>query len=55
VRIKVEASFTNAFNHLNLNTPNLAIDSTNPGLITSATGANLGGSRTGQVGAKIEF
>jgi hypothetical protein len=55
VRIKVEASFTNAFNHLNLNTPNLAIDSTNPGLITSATGANFGGSRTGQVGAKIEF
>lgn len=55
VRIKVEASFTNAFNHLNLNTPNLGIDSANPGIITAATSANFGGSRTGQVGARIEF
>jgi len=55
VRVKVEASFTNALNHLNLGNPQLAIDNSNAGAITSATGANFGGSRTGQVGARIEF
>jgi hypothetical protein len=55
VKIKVEGSFTNVLNHLNLAIPNLAIDSSSAGLITSAQQANFGGNRTGQVGARIEF
>jgi len=55
VRIKVEASFTNALNHVNLNNPVLAIDNPSVGTITSARGSDFGGSRTGQVGARIEF
>ena len=55
IRIKVEGSFTNVLNHLNLANPNLAIDSNSAGVITSAQRANFGGNRTGQVGARIEF
>jgi Carboxypeptidase regulatory-like domain len=55
VRIKVEGSFTNALNHVNLANPVLAIDSTSVGQITSARPADFGGSRTGQIGARIEF
>jgi hypothetical protein len=58
VRIKVEGSFTNVLNHLNLADPSsaaLAIDGTDPGLITAARGSGFGGNRTGQVGARIEF
>jgi hypothetical protein len=36
VRIKIEGSFTNVLNHLNLASPNLAIDSNSAGVITSA-------------------
>jgi hypothetical protein len=55
VRIKVEGSFTNVLNHLNLANPVLAIDSSSVGVITSARPADFGGARTGQVGARIEF
>jgi hypothetical protein len=55
VRIKVEGSFTNALNHLNLANPVLAIDSSSVGEITSARPADFGGARTGQAGARIEF
>ena len=55
VKIKVEGSFTNVLNHLNLANPVLAIDSTSVGQITSARPADFGGNRTGQVGARIEF
>lgn len=55
VRIKVEGSFTNVLNHLNLANPVLAIDSSSVGQITSARPADFGGNRTGQVGARVEF
>jgi hypothetical protein len=55
VNIKIEASFTNVLNHVNLANPVLAIDSTSVGQITSARGSDFGGSRTGQVGARIDF
>jgi Carboxypeptidase regulatory-like domain/TonB-dependent Receptor Plug Domain len=55
VRIKVEGSFTNALNHLNLANPVLGIDSSSVGEITSARPSDFGGARTGQAGARIEF
>jgi hypothetical protein len=55
VRIKVEGSFTNVLNHVNLANPVMAIDNPSVGQITSARPADFGGSRTGQVGARIEF
>lgn len=55
VSIKVEGSFTNVLNHVNLANPVLAIDSSSVGQITTARGADFGGSRTGQVGARIDF
>jgi outer membrane receptor protein involved in Fe transport len=55
MRIKIEGSFTNALNHTNLAAPVLAIDSGSVGQITAAQGADFGGYRTGQVGARIEF
>jgi hypothetical protein len=55
VHIKIEGSFTNVLNHVNLANPVLAIDNTSVGQITSARPADFGGSRTGQVGARIEF
>jgi hypothetical protein len=55
VRIRIQASFTNALNHLNLANPVLAIDSSSVGQITSARPADFGGNRTGQIGARIEF
>jgi hypothetical protein len=55
VRIKLEGSFTNVLNYLNLANPVLAIDNPSVGQITSARPADFGGNRTGQVGAHIEF
>jgi hypothetical protein len=55
VRIKIEGSFTNVLNHLNLANPDLAIDSSSVGVITSARPADFGGNRTGQVGARVQF
>jgi hypothetical protein len=55
VKIKLEGSFTNVLNHLNLANPVMAIDSQSVGQITTAQGADFGGARTGQVGARIEF
>jgi len=55
VRIKLEGSFTNVLNHLNLANPVLAIDSSSVGEITSARPSDFGGNRTGQVGARISF
>jgi hypothetical protein len=55
INIKIEASFTNVLNHLNLSTPVLAIDNPSVGQITSAQAADFGGNRTGQVGARINF
>jgi hypothetical protein len=55
VKIRIQGSFTNVLNHLNLANPVMAIDSSSVGQITSARPADFGGNRTGQVGARIEF
>jgi len=54
-KIKVEGSFTNILNHVNLADPVAAIDNTSFGQITSARGSDFGGYRTGQISARIEF
>jgi hypothetical protein len=55
VRIKIEGSFMNVLNHTNLADPVLAIDGNSVGQITAAQGADFGGYRTGQIGARVEF
>lgn len=55
VKVKVEGTFTNVLNHVNLADPNLSIDSSSFGKITAARDYDFGGSRTGQVSARIEF
>jgi len=55
LKIKVEGSFTNILNHVNLADPVAAIDNNSFGQITSARGSDFGGYRTGQVSARIEF
>jgi hypothetical protein len=55
LKIKIEGSFTNLFNHVNLADPVLAIDNSSYGQITSARGSDFGGYRTGQISARIEF
>ena len=54
-KFKVEGSFTNVLNHVNLADPQLAIDSASFGQITSARGSDFGGYRTGQVSGRLEF
>jgi hypothetical protein len=55
IKMRIEGSFTNAFNHTNLGDPSLNIASSSAGVITSARDADFGGARTGQVGARIDF
>ncbi len=55
ISMKIEGSFTNVLNHVNLANPILSIDNSSVGQITSARGSDFGGSRTGQVGARIDF
>lgn len=56
VRIRLEGSFTNVLNHVNLNDPaTMNIASKSFGQITSARGSDFGGNRVGQIGARIEF
>jgi Carboxypeptidase regulatory-like domain/TonB dependent receptor len=55
VKFKIEASFTNVLNHLNLGDPINAIDNPSFGQITSARASDFGGYRTGQVSARLEF
>ena len=53
---KIEGSFTNLPNHLNLADPkSLNITAGSFGQITSERGSEFGGHRTGQVSARIEF
>jgi hypothetical protein len=54
-KFKIEGSFTNVMNHVNLNDPQLAIDAPSFGQITSARGSDFGGYRTGQISGRIEF
>jgi hypothetical protein len=55
VRFRVEGSFTNVLNHVNLADPNLNIANRNFGQITSARISDFGGNRVGQIGARIDF
>jgi hypothetical protein len=55
VRFKIEASFTNILNHVNLGDPVNAIDNPSFGQITSARASDFGGYRTGQVSARLDF
>jgi hypothetical protein len=53
--VKIEGSFTNVLNHPNLSDPQLQIDGASFGQITTARSSDFGGSRTGQISARIEF
>jgi hypothetical protein len=55
LKLKVEGSFTNILNHVNLSDPQLQIDGPSFGQITSARSSDFGGYRTGQVSVRIEF
>jgi hypothetical protein len=58
-RLKIGASFTNVLNHPNLADDsghfNLDLGSAGFGQISAARGSDFGGSRTGQIFARIEF
>ena len=55
VRFRLEGTFTNVLNHTNLADPSLDITNANFGKITQARGSDFGGSRTGQVAARLDF
>lgn len=55
MRFRLEGSFTNVLNHVNLADPQLNIANTNFGQITSARKSDFGGNRVGQIGARIDF
>ena len=55
VHLRAEGTFTNILNHTNLADPILDVSSSQFGVITSARGADFGGSRTGQVSMRLEF
>jgi hypothetical protein len=55
IRLRLEGTFTNLPNHPNLADPRMAIDSNSFGKITQARASEFGGSRTGEVGVRIEF
>ncbi len=55
LRFRVEGTFTNVLNHTNLADPSLDITNGNFGKITTARGSDFGGSRTGQVAARLDF
>jgi hypothetical protein len=54
-KLKFEASFTNLPNHVNLGNPFPFMQFSVFGLITSARGADAGGSRVGQFALRLEF
>jgi hypothetical protein len=54
--LRLEGTFTNAPNRVNLGDPNTNIADNNFGLITGARGGEVfGGGRTGQVAIRVEF
>jgi hypothetical protein len=54
-RVKLEGTFTNVTNRVNLGDPQLNITNNSFGTITSARGGEFGGGRTGQVSLRVEF
>ena len=55
MKLRIEGSFTNILNHVNLSDPQLAIDAASFGQITSALASDFNGYRTGQVSVRLEF
>ena len=55
LRVRINASFTNVINRTNLADPILNLTNSSFGKVTSAISPAAGGSRVGQVGARIEF
>jgi hypothetical protein len=55
IKLRLEGTFTNVLNHTNLGDPATDISSSTFGLISGTIGSDLGGARTGQVSARIEF
>jgi hypothetical protein len=53
--VKLEGTFTNVTNRVNLGDPQLNITNNSFGMITSPRGGEFGGGRTGQVSLRIEF
>jgi hypothetical protein len=53
--LKLEGTFTNVTNHVNLGDPQLSITNNSFGKITSARSGEFGAGRTGQVSMRIEF
>ncbi len=53
--LKLEGTFTNVTNRLNLGDPQLNITNNSFGKITSGRGVDFGGGRTGQVSLRLEF
>jgi hypothetical protein len=55
ISLRMEGTFTNILNKANLATPNMNLSSAGFGQITGVAGSDFGGSRTGQVSARLQF
>jgi hypothetical protein len=55
LRLQVEATATNAFNHPNFGTPRSSITSSGPGTITGTQSLEGTGARTIRLGARLDF
>ena len=55
ISLRAEGTFTNVLNHTNLGNPVLNIASTTFGQITTTSGVDFGGPRTGQVSMRLQF
>jgi len=55
ISLRLEGSFTNVANHVNLGDPISDIANNSFGRISSARGSDFGGARTGQVSLRLEF
>lgn len=53
--LRLEGTFTNVLNHTNLGQPDMSVSNSQFGVITSSIGDDYGGSRTGQVSARLSF
>jgi hypothetical protein len=55
VGLKLEGTFTNVTNRVNLGDPQLNLTNASFGKITSARGGEFGGGRTGQVALRLDW